>query len=215
MISPAECARLADRAYREATYQPGGDVEALLVETPGYLALAGRGSEFDFQDWLRNFRAYPWHDWQLGMVHKGYLEAARSLWPLVSPRLLDPADPRPRVLTGHSAGASIVTVIAGLLCAAGRPPALLCTFGCPRVGFRKLGAMLASGKVCQWRYVHGNDCVPDHPWPVWGYRHPCDPLRRRDEHTTDARAPDHYMPHYLRITGADAPGSVEPSAVLA
>lgn len=204
MISAHECAKLAKRAYAESTWATPGDVEALWVELPNVVVLAVRGSEFDFEDWLRNFRAYPCADWQLGMVHRGYLAGARALWPLVSPKLLDSNDQRPRVIVGHSAGGGIGTVLAGLMCVAERAPALLCTFGCPRVGYAKLGAVLREHKVTQWRYMHGIDCVPDHPWPIWGYRHTDKAIKRSDGLTKNDRVLDHLMDNYVRVTAKDS-----------
>jgi hypothetical protein len=206
MISPAECARLAQRAYAEATWRTPGDVEALLIDDTGYRATAVRGSETDFRDWLRNFRVAPWRDWQLGFVHKGYLEGARALWPLVRAKMVEDPDPRPRLIVGHSAGGSIGTVLAGMMAAAGRAPALLCTFGAPRPGFGKLGATLREARVAMWRYVHGIDCVPDHPWPVWGYRHPCDEIRVRDALTAGDRIKDHAVANYVRVLSAESAG---------
>ena len=170
-MTPAYLVALSARAYGEATWKAGG-VEALLVDEGGFRAAAFRGTEFDFDDILRDLRGLPWRDPDLGWCHSGFLKGVRRIWPRMEPVLT--GSDSPLYLTGHSKGAAEATLAAALLVRAGRPPAGLVTFGSPRAGMGKLSRLLAG--VPTARYVNGADCVPDHPWPLWGYRHTGDAI---------------------------------------
>jgi hypothetical protein len=197
-------ARLAERAYVEATWRFGNGVEVLWRGGDGFAALAFRGTE-DLEDALRDARGLPWPDRRLGFCHAGFLKGVREVWPLLAPTALA----QPVFFTGHSKGGAEATLAAALTVVAGGRVAGLVTFGSPRVGFAGLGRILRHGRVPVARYVNGADCVPDHPWPLWGYRHVGAPVPvgvPRD------RLRDHRMAAYLAALEDAAPaGAAAPA----
>jgi len=171
MIAPAiEAARLAERAYRESTWRWDNGVEVLAGGwVAGRQAVAFRGTEIgSIEDWVRDLRALPWWDRNLGWCHAGFLKGVREIWPRLARSL---AAAGPLVFVGHSKGAAEAALASGLAVKAGLRVERLYLFGSPRPAFSGLGRILdGAGVYCQ-RFVRGDDCVPDHPWPIWGYRH--------------------------------------------
>jgi len=157
-----EAAELCVKAYSQYTVRSGG-VECLVAHVGGSTVVAFRGTEFNFKDILRDMRGVPWYDSDLGWCHSGFLKGTRRIWWLLKAYMIEPV-----CFTGHSKGGAEATVAAAIATVAGFRVSLV-TFGSPRVGFSRLSEVLAS--VPKTRYVHGIDCVPDHPWGLWGYRH--------------------------------------------
>ena len=105
---------------------------------------------------------------------------------------------RPIHLTGHSKGGAEATVVAALMCAAGRPPRSLVTFGSPRVGSGELGRLLATKSVELRRYVFGADVVTQVPMLLGllrVYRHVAPAMRIG--RTTGDGAKDHRIANYV------------------
>ncbi len=114
------------------------------------------------------------------------------MWPAIEARLAALAAGAPIYFTGHSKGAAEATIAAALTAIHLRPPAALVTFGSPRVGFA-LGRRLAG--VASLRLVNGDDPVPRHPYPLWGYRHV--DIVMRSGRSTDNAFHDHRMAEYI------------------
>jgi hypothetical protein len=196
MHNDAYLARLAQRAYADHSFTADGDTQCLVeIDDRGvYRAVvAFRGTECDFEDILRDLRAVPWWDWQLGPCHAGFLKGARAMWPLIVDTVM--AQGLEVALTGHSLGGALAAITGALMAANGKRPAALVTFGAPRPGFAELATWLKD--VPQRRYVHGSDCVPSHPWPIWGYRHPGPATHLRHPGTRDDRFLDHRVAQYV------------------
>lgn len=164
MTNPLYFAEKSAEAYDRWTLRVGNVECSVSIESWGR-CVAFRGTEADFGDILRDVRAVPWYDRDLGWCHAGFLKGARAIWPILAPFT---KNHDPTWFTGHSLGGALATLCAAMMVREGRAPAGLVTFGCPRVGF-SLEGRLAGLPVR--RYVHGADCVPSHPWPIWGYRH--------------------------------------------
>ena len=169
MISAKLAASVCAASYDEAPTFKAGAVECVVQEHDRVVVVAFRGTA-GARDALRDARAMPWPS-KLGFVHAGFYKGIRRIWPKITPVLLDT---RPTVLTGHSKGGAEATIAAGLMALAGREPRALITFGSPRTGFSKLTRVLRMVHV--ERYVQYGDPVPRHPWPLWGYRHPAEPI---------------------------------------
>ncbi len=94
----------------------------------------------------------------------------------------------PDIVCGHSRGGAVGLLVAALLARAGRPPALVVTFGAPRAG-RDLAAALQGVDVRQYR--HRGDIVPE--LPPFPYRHAA-PLIEigRGKSTVDSHALQSY-----------------------
>ena len=97
-----------------------------------------------------------------GRVHRGFWRCCRALKPKIGQWLANTTHDR-LVLTGHSLGAAMATLMAAL-----RAEAELVSFGSPRVGDRAFVASLA-GRTMR-RYVDCVDGVSGLPPPV-GYDH--------------------------------------------
>jgi triacylglycerol lipase len=97
-----------------------------------------------------------------GLVHKGFWRAYRSLRQKIDDAIGDPPAWK-LVVTGHSLGAAMATLMAALL-----PEAILVTFGSPRVGDRTF-AKLFEGRDVR-RYDDCTDIVARIPPPI-GYAH--------------------------------------------
>ena len=164
-MTPFYFAERSQEAYEASTISEAG-VECHLTLEDGWRCLAFRGTEFDFADILRDIRSVPWYDGDLGWCHAGFLKGARAIWPTIAPFLL--VD-EPVYLTGHSLGGALATITGAAMAVRGKALAGLYTFGAPRAGFRSIGVKLSG--VPSRQFVHGIDCVPSHPWPIWGYRH--------------------------------------------
>lgn len=134
------------------------------VAPDGTVILAFRGTEFDsYRDPLNDVRARlrPWAG--AGMVHQGFLETWSALRGPIEAWLAGVRGAR-LVVTGHSLGAAMATLMAAL-----HPNAVLITFGSPRVGNRAFTEGLAGRDVR--RYVDCADIVPQVPPPLLGYGH--------------------------------------------
>jgi hypothetical protein len=122
--------------------------------------IAFRGTEPDDpRDLLADIQAWgePWHGG--ASVHAGFAEALSP----VRQRVMSAIDASQRevVVTGHSLGAALATLVASV-----RPSTRLYTFGSPRVGNAAFAAMIDPAR--QWRYVDYVDAVTTVPPPLSG-----------------------------------------------
>lgn len=133
----------------------------------GATLLAFRGTQpDDVTDLATDLRAYtvPWPE-SAGRVHAGFAAAARALLPQVHEWIAATGiDASKMIVTGHSLGAALATLVASLL-----RPGFLVAIGSPRVGDADFAASLAAANVV--RLVDCCDAVTDVPPPLGGYKH--------------------------------------------
>jgi hypothetical protein len=174
MIDAIEtCARLSAAIYTGAIPDDIGvtqwhhirndetDTLALVCVTDDALIITVQGSESK-RDWLNNIKIVK-TEYHGIRAHKGFAWCAESILPDVLAAIArDPV--KPVILTGHSLGGAIATLLAVAL----RPHAVkLITFGQPRVStLRELKLALYGEYI---RVVNGSDVVPRSPW--LGYSH--------------------------------------------
>jgi pimeloyl-ACP methyl ester carboxylesterase len=133
------------------------------VSPGGPVFVAFRGTQItSLRDLLADVSAIPVKWPGEGLVHYGFWASYRSIRDAIDEWLPDLPD-RPLVLTGHSLGAAMATLMAAL-----HPRAELVTFGSPRVGNAAFRDSFSGRKVR--RYVDCTDGVPRLPPPV-GYEH--------------------------------------------
>ncbi|MEG3144187.1 lipase family protein [Sphingomonas sp. RT2P30] len=132
-------------------------------DAAGRRFVAFRGTQADDRGDLiddAQFLPRPWPG--VGRVHRGFWRAYDSLRaPIDGWLAAQPAGPL--IVTGHSLGAAMATLMAGL-----HPDAELVTFGSPRVGGRAFAHAFAGRAVR--RYVGCYDFVTNLPPPIW-FRH--------------------------------------------
>jgi hypothetical protein len=132
----------------------GGDWKRTLSDlvagaTPQLRTLLDRASA-SLRDVTTDLDGLP-ENWEHGgRVHRGFAAALRQVWGDIAPALDRVATPV--LYTGHSLGAALATLAAGL-----RPPAAAHVFGAPRVGDGDFVASL--GQTAIHRYVNCCDLV--------------------------------------------------------
>jgi pimeloyl-ACP methyl ester carboxylesterase len=127
------------------------------------------------------FKLVPWHDGE--EVHTGFKEALDSLLDEIQDWLAGQTG-KP-LLTGHSLGAAMATLLASLI-----PDAELVTFGSPRCGNAAFSEPFKARAVR--RYVDCCDGVTMVPLKSMGYSHVC---------------PPHYIDRFGKVR-ADVPDDV-------
>jgi pimeloyl-ACP methyl ester carboxylesterase len=134
-------------------------LEMSLDSSDGVVRIAG-GSSDHLDDWRRNADTalIPWPGDGPGLVHRGFLAAALSVYRQASRGLLGV---RRVELAGHSLGGAWATLLALMLAEDGFPVATVETYGCPRVGDREF---CQSYPIRHVRYVCGRDPIPYLPW---------------------------------------------------
>jgi hypothetical protein len=105
----------------------------------------------------------PWNE-SRGNVHGGFAAAARSVIPQVKGWLDERSDRNRLIMTGHSLGAAIATLVASVL-----RPTLLITLGSPRVGDPTFALNLAG--IDGARIVDCCDAVTEVPPELPIYTH--------------------------------------------
>ena len=134
-----------------------------VTDAEGRSFVAFRGTQADDRGDLiddAQFLPRPWPG--VGRVHRGFWRAYDRLRAPIDEWLAA----RPAgalIVTGHSLGAAMATLMVGL-----HPDAELVTFGAPRVGGRDFARQFAGRPVR--RYVGCYDFVTNLPPPIW-FRH--------------------------------------------
>src|SRR5262245_16878779 len=138
-----------------------------LRATDNLALLAPRGTQpDDLTDIAHDLRAnmVAWPE-TAGRVHAGFAAAARALLPQIDAWVeRSRIDPRALIVTGHSLGAAMATLIASIL-----EPAWLITLGSPRVGDAEFLATVRATNIS--RIVDCCDIVTQVPPPIGGYQH--------------------------------------------
>lgn len=130
-----------------------------VVDANRRAIIAFRGTQPDsFRDFLSDARFLPTAWRGVGSVHRGFAETLDAVLPEIEAWLAE-VKPAHLVITGHSLGAAIATLLAAL-----QPEAELVTFGSPRVGNGAF-AGLFNGRSMR-RYVDCGDAVTLVPPPV-------------------------------------------------
>lgn len=152
-----------------------GADRAVISYLPGLTVVSIRGTD-NPQGWLSDFKAagvvskaHP----QLGECEAGFLEGSLALWPLIEPVLgVDPI-----ILQGHSRGAGMVPIIAGLMMLAGVVPHQVVCWEAPWAVGKQCRDLLLHWGIEGEQWWHGDDPVPTFPavpWlvpNVWPIRH--------------------------------------------
>jgi hypothetical protein len=143
-----------------------GDAQGFGTTAGGVAYVAFRGTQPDsVSDMLADarFGLRPWPGG--GRVHHGFRDAFEALHAAINDWLEDPGHRDLQlVVTGHSLGAAMATIMAGSY-----PAASLVTFGSPRVGDAAFVARFAGRDVR--RYVDCTDMVARVPPELLGYAH--------------------------------------------
>lgn len=159
MIDYQQLALICEDSYNHDDFHLKSGTQGTVSRVGSYNVVSVRGTEANFEDILTDIRAIPWWSSELNrFCHKGFLLAAREVVPIVN------EFDGPTILTGHSLGGAVVE-IAGAITNRHSP---IVTFGAPRA---IVGRVDRAINPLSRRFVNGNDCVPSHPWPIWGYRH--------------------------------------------
>ncbi|MEO6217611.1 MAG: lipase family protein [Sphingomonas sp.] len=129
----------------------------------GQAIIAFRGTQADsFRDLITD-ATFILENWDRpGRVHSGFSAALSSILAPIESWLRD-TNPSRLLLTGHSLGGALATVLAARLVDGDRPIELV-TFGSPRVGDEALVASL--GSLAVRRYVNCTDAVALLPPPL-------------------------------------------------
>ncbi len=156
--------------------------QAFLAAGPEFAVLVFRGSD-DLDAWGTNLNAIalPWRG--NGLVHRGFADALDAVWQDIAAALPDTT--QPLLITGHSQGGALGTLVA-CLC----PEAALYSFGAPRVGDRSFRAAMAGRPGKAKRFVNNRDIVPRVPSARFGYRHVGQPFVIDAEGEVQQREPD-------------------------
>lgn len=128
----------------------------------------------------------------LGMVDAGFLLAAQSVLASVAVKI----DAKSYYLVGHSLGAAVALLLAGLFADAGKIPRGVFAFAPPRVGYAKFLTALSGFSVRAWRYH--NDPVPLVPFTLPDFPYvqvPLIGLGPAPSHDLEWR--DHHMENYV------------------
>ena len=103
-----------------------------------------------------------------GKVHEGFEKEVDKLWADIRGYVIKQLKDRKLIITGHSLGASMATIIAARLKTTGWNVNGLYTYGSPRVGNESFKKSL---DVQHYRFVNNSDDVTKIPFYHWGYRH--------------------------------------------
>lgn len=136
---------------------------AVLTQTENTSVVAIRGTA-NITGWWSDFQIQPRtsrHHPQLGTCEDGFLTGAEQLWQLIQPHL--PAGPV--ILAGHSRGAAIVPILAGLMLLANTPPIRCVCFEKPWCCNQVLSTLISN--IPGIEYWNGNDPVPAEPNVPW------------------------------------------------
>lgn len=133
------------------------------VNDDGQAIIAFRGTQADSFCDLVTDATFILENWDLpGRVHSGFSASLSSILAPIE-QWLHETGPSQLLLTGHSLGAALATLLAARL-ADGERPIELVTFGSPRVGDEALAASL--GSLMVRRYVNCTDAVAALPPPL-------------------------------------------------
>ena len=102
-----------------------------------------------------------------GLVHLGFAHAADIVYPSVRVLVTAMGRERPILITGHSLGGAMATLVAHRLSAEGFHVRAVYTYGSPRPGDRNFRDAY---RLHNYRFVNDNDLVPHLPLR-WCYRH--------------------------------------------
>jgi hypothetical protein len=102
-----------------------------------------------------------------GLVHLGFAHAAETVYPTVRILLTASGRELPILVTGHSLGGAMATLVAHRLSAEGFPVRAVYSYGSPRPGDRDFRDAY---RLPHYRFVNNNDLVPHLPMK-WCYHH--------------------------------------------
>jgi len=172
-----------------------------IVEEGGVLALQGYDSYSDslfiafrgsvnIQNWINNIqisKITPYNDTSIG-VSKGFYKAYNSIKPDLFdnlPSLVDKYNTRRILITGHSLGAAISTLMAYDIATMFPTYELsyVVNFGSPRVGNSAFSTSFNSysSSFTHYRITHYYDIVPHVPEEFLGYEHVSDEIWYNEE----------------------------------
>lgn len=153
-MNPIDYARLAQRCYAD-TPTVGYPDSASRMRVYGNVHCF-RGSD-DILAWLHDVDCAPVNVWGLGKVHAGFYGALAAILPGCL------ALPRPAAVTGHSLGAAMAILYAGVLAQLGHVAPVF-AFEPPRVCMDGvLAALLTAWRVPLYITRNGNDVVTQVP----------------------------------------------------
>jgi hypothetical protein len=185
LLSHTDLAGMCNEVYTDANPTLGdpGGVRMYFRPRANEFVVCFAGTPVSGQDeiaaWMRDFDAWPWWYYGLGVLHKGFGNGTTEAWAQIHRQL--PSSPF-YTFVGHSLGGALATGVAA--CYASRPshqPFRLITFGCPRMvawGNNRFMRLVEQATVARW-YQRAGDPVPHVPfsrlfgWPWyknWDYR---------------------------------------------
>jgi len=139
----------------------------------GYFVLAFRGTEVnEFSDIKADLNVDSVEaKYFYGRVHEGFEKEVDKLWTVIRDYVIKQQKGRKFIITGHSLGAAMATIVMSRLRKAGFIIEGLYTYGSPRVGNDKFRDSLEKLGVQHYRFVNNSDDVTKIPFYHWGYRH--------------------------------------------
>lgn len=155
-MTPRDYALLAQAAY---TAQPDvgaedGSARVIFSATSDGLVASIPGTN-NFECWRTDLDALMLSVPGLGTVHRGFYNAIVGIWPMLK------GCKAPDVLCGHSEGASLAGIYAGLLCLVGTPPKAIYGYEPAKVSVDSILAdLLLKNNVQVYLTQKGHDLVP-------------------------------------------------------
>jgi predicted lipase len=185
-VNLSQAAYCVSSTWTCATCDKNNILEA-IVETHGERALLGYNTEYNtmfvsfrgstnIQNWIDNIQfrqIYPYNNTSIG-VEKGFYKAYQNIKPDVFEtldRLTQKYSTKKLLLTGHSLGAAITTLMAYDVM--NMYDLFFFTFGSPRVGNTYFVQQFNMGSSYEsmYRVTHYYDIVPHLPQEALGYLH--------------------------------------------
>jgi predicted lipase len=119
-------------------------------------------------DWVNDFNAAPIAaNGFPGTIHSGFLSAYTGLLPSITSAIqhqrVDDAATQPVLITGHSKGGAIASLLAWRLRSVENLPVKVVTFAAARTGTSAFATAYAGASIDHTRYEYGDDIVPHMP----------------------------------------------------